>query len=198
MSFVQLFDGGIVDCTGDRPKVVKITVHAIARQLSRIPRWCAATDEIFTVAQHSVMVCCVAQRLGLGAAACRYALLHDAVEIITSDMPGPIKRYGRIDKEVEESILVQIIRAVDGRCAISAYLLQYIDYIDKYVAMIEARLLFDRPDKRWDDVTARVARRTPREIITACLLYSDMVRYQDPSEIEQLYLNTWVKHGGAI
>lgn len=60
-----------------------------ARSLSRIPRFCGHTGEItWSVAAHSLVVALSVPKPAVG-----YALVHDIPEMVTSDIPDPVKRW---------------------------------------------------------------------------------------------------------
>lgn len=90
--WVQTRSGRAVDLLDTRPE--QIFAEDIAVQLGRIPRWNGATigraDEIYPVAMHSVLV---AQLLPPDSPPLLklVALLHDAAEAYTGDMPSPVK-----------------------------------------------------------------------------------------------------------
>lgn len=73
-----------------KPTPDAICLRDIAHHLSRISRWDGNVEPVsYTVAQHSLLV----------AQACRlpasrpYALLHDAVEMVTGDISTPLKGF---------------------------------------------------------------------------------------------------------
>ena len=90
--WVQTRSGRAVDLLDTKPE--QIFAQDIAVQLARLPRWNGATigrpDDIYPVAMHSVLV---AQLLPHDAppALRLVALLHDAAEAFTGDMPSPLK-----------------------------------------------------------------------------------------------------------
>ena len=71
--------------TGDASGV---TVADVARSLAFQPRWCGATKEFYSVAEHSVFV-----SLLVPVDQAYNALFHDILESITGDWPSPIKVY---------------------------------------------------------------------------------------------------------
>ena len=87
--WVLLHNGEPYDFVGDGGRIDILT---LASQLAKINRFCGATLEPYSVAQHSVHVADIAQRRGCHAETCMLALLHDAHEIITSDIPSPVGR----------------------------------------------------------------------------------------------------------
>ena len=117
---VMLVNGVIVDLHNPRPEDFS-DIEAIATSLSRIPRFCGNTNGTWTVAAHSVLVshfCDDNPRLAM------MGLLHDAAEIVTSDIPTPVKEYIRSEltngetcidvfTRLEDKILMAVYKAYD-------------------------------------------------------------------------------------
>lgn len=88
--FVTLASGRNFDFANPQPEM--ICLDDVVHHLSRENRWANNIEPVsFTVAQHSMVV----------ASACRlpqsrpYALLHDVSEMVTRDLPTPLKRFLR-------------------------------------------------------------------------------------------------------
>lgn len=71
-----------------KPDATGMPVEDVARALAYQPRWCGATRQFYSVAEHSVMVSLLVPK-----AQAYSALWHDAIESITSDTPTPLKVY---------------------------------------------------------------------------------------------------------
>ena len=87
--WIQLFNGGKFNITQPSPEDFKIGV--VAHSLSRQFRYAGHTKRGFdyTVAQHCV----------LGSMMYPPFLYHDVVEVITTDIPGPVKKcFPEIEK----------------------------------------------------------------------------------------------------
>lgn len=70
------------------PDASGLPVEDVAKSLAYQPRWCGATRQFYSVAEHSVMVS------HLVSAPIAYdALWHDAIEFIQGDWPSPLKVY---------------------------------------------------------------------------------------------------------
>lgn len=70
------------------PDASGLPVEDVARALAYQPRWCGATKQFYSVAEHSVMVSrLVPEPLAY------HALWHDAIEFIQGDWPSPLKVY---------------------------------------------------------------------------------------------------------
>ncbi|HJV84475.1 MAG TPA: hydrolase [Noviherbaspirillum sp.] len=78
--------GFVLDLT--TPDATGLPVEDVARALAYQPRWCGATKQFYSVAEHSVMVSrLVPEQFAYD------ALWHDAVEFIQGDWPSPLKVY---------------------------------------------------------------------------------------------------------
>lgn len=90
--WVQTRSGRAVDLLDTKPE--QICAEDLAVQLARIPRWNGATTgrpgEIYPVAMHSVLVMMLLP-YDSSPALKLVALLHDAHEAYTGDMPSPVK-----------------------------------------------------------------------------------------------------------
>lgn len=90
--WVQTRSGRAVDLLDTKPE--QIFAEDLAVQLARIPRWNGATlgrpDEVFPVAAHSVLVANLMPP-DASPALRLFALLHDADEAYTGDIPSPLK-----------------------------------------------------------------------------------------------------------
>lgn len=74
-----------------------VTPERIAGALSRIVRFAGHYKHPLTVAEHSVMCSLVVKARNLNWIAQMYALLHDAGEAYTMDVPGPLKARLHVD-----------------------------------------------------------------------------------------------------
>lgn len=77
----------------DHPDASGLPVEDVARALAYQPRWCGATRQFYSVAEHSVMVSHLVPE-----AHAYDALWHDAIEFIQGDWPSPLKVY--LGKEI--------------------------------------------------------------------------------------------------
>lgn len=86
----------------------------IAVQLSHLNRYCGGTVRPYSVAEHSIFVSRLCQeRYGVDEAL--WGLLHDAHEMITGDIPSPVKRILDSDalRDLENDIDFRIARKFD-------------------------------------------------------------------------------------
>src|ERR1700759_2516077 len=91
------------------PSALDIEIEDIAHGLARVARWNGQTSgaNIFSVAQHTLLVDVLARRTGALAPRARLAiLLHDAPEYVIGDMITPFKAViGDAYKSVETRLL---------------------------------------------------------------------------------------------
>jgi 5'-deoxynucleotidase YfbR-like HD superfamily hydrolase len=95
------------------PSPLDVEIEDIAHGLARVARWNGQTrgDAIFSVAQHSVLVCDIADAIEPAAArdVRLMTLLHDAPEYVIGDMISPFKAViGESYKAVEARLLAAI------------------------------------------------------------------------------------------
>jgi len=98
------------------PSPLDVEIEDIAHGLARVARWNGQTrgGEIFSVAQHSVLVAEILTLLDPAAPArwqC-FALLHDAPEYVIGDMISPFKAalgdaYRQVEARLEHAILLR-------------------------------------------------------------------------------------------
>lgn len=93
-----------------RGPISRISVLDIARGLSKINRFAGATKFPYSVAQHSLLVSDIVADLGGSARQQLAGLLHDAHEIVLSDVPTPAKlligekRFADVEKALDRRI----------------------------------------------------------------------------------------------
>lgn len=92
------------------PSPLDIEIEDIAHGLARVPRWNGQTqgDHIFSVAQHSILVSQIAERMrpGMTQKLRLAVLLHDAAEYVIGDMISPFKAIiGEPYKDVERRLM---------------------------------------------------------------------------------------------
>lgn len=84
-------------------------VHSLALQC----RYMGHCREFYSVAEHSVLVCALAERdHGFGSEVARAALLHDAAEAFTGDHPSPFKKIVPGLKAFEAAVEAPVYRAL--------------------------------------------------------------------------------------
>lgn len=100
------------------PSPLDIEIEDIAHGLARVARWNGQTNGLnaFSVAQHSLFVCDLVDRLERGASPALKlsALLHDAPEYVIGDMISPFKAALGLDYHAFEERLELAVRVRFG------------------------------------------------------------------------------------
>lgn len=97
------------------PSPLDVEISDIAQGLARVARWNGQTrgDHAFSVAQHSLMVEAIVERLtGASPQTLQLALLHDAPEYVIGDMISPFKAvvgggYKTVEARLESAIHIR-------------------------------------------------------------------------------------------
>lgn len=115
------------------------TIHDVAWNLSRIPRWAGATIHPWSVAQHSIMIERLAQRAGSTESVQLWALWHDAHEFATGDIPVPFKTtYQRfLQKQIQAWLMTDTL----GVATPAKSSMRWVKELDKLCAVAEAQVL---------------------------------------------------------
>ena len=121
-NWIATFSGSHIDF--ENPNPAEVDIEDIARALARIPRFLGHTRSLHSVAQHSVGVCKIVPYVWSAKEwsafgeefqrGIRYeALLHDAAEAYTGDLPTPAKKsLGTVWREMERRIDKCVRRAL--------------------------------------------------------------------------------------
>ncbi len=112
LTWMRTYTGRKVDFLNPDPK--SIHIDDITQSLSRICRFNGHVHDHYSVAQHSIYVSQVVDRLGFPDLALA-GLLHDAPEAYVGDMVGPLKTLMRDIHPVEN----RIARAIETRFGVS-------------------------------------------------------------------------------
>jgi 5'-deoxynucleotidase YfbR-like HD superfamily hydrolase len=127
------------------PSALDIEVADIAHGLARVARWNGQTDgaHIFSVAQHCLLVECIAhQRSRLDRPNRLAVLLHDAPEYVIGDMISPFKAViGDAYKAVEARLLAAIHLRFGLPPILAGDLVKLIKTADRAAAYLEATRL---------------------------------------------------------
>jgi hypothetical protein len=96
------------------PSPEDIDMFDIAHALARITRFTGHGDNAYTVAQHCVVVAELARIAGEPRTIQAWALLHDAEEAYTNDVPSPMKEAMRIEAAGDEHPTVDWVSSFDA------------------------------------------------------------------------------------
>lgn len=103
---IRLRSGHYLDLANPQPD--QFTLEDIAGALSKICRFGGQCDYFYSVAEHSYLCVCVAERDGLPLDTQQAVLLHDAAESFIGDMVKPLKimmpGYAEVEARVEAAI----------------------------------------------------------------------------------------------
>jgi len=143
-AFQRMLSGRRLDLLDPSP--LDVEIEDIAHGLARVARWNGQTTgtQIFSVAQHSVLVESIAADLdpGMPARWRMMALLHDAPEYVIGDMISPFKAViGHDYKAVEHRILAAIHMRFALPATTPAALEKITKQADRAAAFIEATRL---------------------------------------------------------
>ncbi len=127
------------------PSPLDVEIEDIAHGLARVARWNGQTHGgmIFSVAQHSVLVAEIFDRLDPAAPARwrLHALLHDAPEYVIGDMISPFKAaLGTVYSDVEERLARAILQRFSLNPDPPAALTRLTKKADRISAFYEATL----------------------------------------------------------
>ncbi len=141
------------------PQNSTFDVDVIAWHLSRISRFCGATitETPYTVGQHSIFVARETIKMmdendpemvmaGL------YALLHDASEAFTGDIPTPVKHHPSlypILKVIEDDLQNEIFKQLSGGSSVSESVRKIVKHADKIAQRIEAHAFMPSRGRDW-------------------------------------------------
>jgi 5'-deoxynucleotidase YfbR-like HD superfamily hydrolase len=128
------------------PSPLDVEIEDIAHGLSRVARWNGQTrgDEIFSVAQHSLLVEALFGATDTAASATDrlVALLHDAPEYVVGDMISPFKAtIGDHYRAVEERLLTAVHLRYAMPARVAPPLKKAIKTADRLAAYFEATQL---------------------------------------------------------
>lgn len=128
--------GGLLDPLKLEPG--DLTIDFVARSLSRINRFCGSTICPLSVAEHSVVVSYMVPR-----DQALPALMHDAHEVIISDIPSPAKKTMGRQAKTAEDVIAGEVRKLFG---LPLHVSEEIKAADKVACYQEAALCFNRSD----------------------------------------------------
>ncbi|MGW2307717.1 hypothetical protein [Actinomadura luteofluorescens] len=127
------------------PTVDSIAVEDIAGALSRICRFGGHTTEFYSVAQHSILVSQIIERLGRSDLRLM-ALHHDSHEAYLGDIPTPLKR--RLDDMGQYSGYAQLVESMDTAIGQAFHLPMPVYVEDKRILKQADRAAFQMEARR--------------------------------------------------
>ncbi len=191
--WVEDIHGTAIDILDGDPR--QWDIDAIAMQLAKLPRWCGAVkgiDTHYSVAEHSLVVMWIGfdlmRQLGVRHDDWpAYALLHDAHEIVTNDIPSPVGRtitalagwdvLGEIKQRLQSGIHARF--GLDEPCSEIAALLHE---ADEMALALERQQIKVPPKREWTwspklpPVAVRIACWSPRRAMQAFKLACEQYR----------------------
>ena len=169
--YVVTRSGRRVYLTDSEPQV--FILQDIAHGLANLCRFHGQTHDFYSVAEHSVVVARqVTPSLRLT------ALMHDAAEAYTGDIPQPLKRLVPGFDEVEDGLMTQISR----RFGFCYPVPEEVKYADKQVSITE---MFIYTSDRFYDPEMEEIRRLPFSVVKL----GD--HPLDPVRAERLFIKTF-------
>ena len=163
-----------VDINITSPQASDIHIKDIAHSLSMICRYNGTTRYHYSVAQHSLAVANVAQKMGYPPEQVLYALLHDATEAYICDIPRPLKSLLSEYRKIEQS-LNQVIMDKFG---ISGVDTTTVDVIDYNIVYDEALEVLDKTPSWLNRYTSVAKDRT-------------LFRRMNPTDAYKLFMNKY-------
>lgn len=139
------------------PKPEEFYIEDIARSLAKQCRFCGSIPVWYSVADHSVFVYKKIKNSfiypSIRHTISMRALLHDAAEMVISDVPHPVKIAFPGLKELEDKLL-QVIYTKFGCHILDTFLRQFIDEnietVDRRACVTEGRDLKGSDITNWD------------------------------------------------
>jgi len=151
---LETVTGNLVDVTNPDPSTINI--EDIAWGLSRMSRFCGHTITVipYSVAQHSVFVANEVEESGGNNHLTLLALLHDAAEVYTGDLPSPIKRIPELRPHIK-ALEAKLMGAVYTALQIASPTEdeeKIIKGADRIAQKIEANAFMPSRGKNWPDM----------------------------------------------
>jgi 5'-deoxynucleotidase YfbR-like HD superfamily hydrolase len=161
------------------PSPLDVEIADIAHGLARVARWNGQTKgpEIFSVAQHSLLVEALFAARGAASPQARLAaLLHDAPEYVIGDMISPFKAavggdYKLVEARLKRAVLIRFgltaepSEELERRIKVADRASAYLEATALAgFSIAEARKLFGEPDLPIRDLAAFLEPRRPADV----------------------------------
>jgi uncharacterized protein len=130
------------------PRQEDVSIEDIAHHLANKCRFTGATAELYSVAQHSVLMAEFAIE-NHGRSTALYALLHDAAEAYVPDVARPVKPYWKEFREIEERLMSAIMKALEIPWPMMGFVEETIKHLDLMMLATERRDLMPTPPIPW-------------------------------------------------
>lgn len=147
MTRISTYSGGWFDLA--HPRVDQVRIQDIAHHTSILGRFTGATQRLYSVAEHQLVVCRLMELDGLHPELCLAGLTHDGHEAYTGDLSSPMKELlGPEWRIVEDRIQEVVMRALDVHWdqAVAALVKRY----DLIARRSEALTLMESKGADWD------------------------------------------------
>jgi hypothetical protein len=141
---IRLRSGRYLDLADPRPD--QFTFADIAGGLSKICRFGGQIERFYSVAEHSVHCCELAERDGRCIDTQVAVLMHDAAEAFIGDVVKPLKimlpDYARVERAVEAAVAEKFMIDFDRESV-------YVREVDHAILIAERNELFFRDNVTW-------------------------------------------------
>jgi 5'-nucleotidase len=161
MTWTLTHSGTVMNLMEPRPEMVKL--GDIAVHLSRIARFSGATDDFYSVADHSVFVALIIKDLRGSVEQQIAGLFHDAHEAYIGDIPTPVKfalgdQASIAIEDLKRRLDIEIFDAMDVRWDDETALM--VKHADAVALATERQCFMPASGPRWP-LKATATERTP-------------------------------------
>jgi len=151
---LETVTGKLIDISDPNPEMIEI--EDIAWSLSRMPRFCGhtVTSTAYNVAQHSLFVANEVNVDGKNSRIALLALLHDAAEAYTGDLPSPVKHLPELRpviSRIENSLMAAIYIKLNI-AGPTEYEELKIKQADRIAQKIEAHAFMPSRGRHWENL----------------------------------------------
>lgn len=161
-TWIQTWSGRAFDLANPTPE--QVYVEDIAAALKKIPRFTGHTGWIWTVYDHTMLVCSIVSDKG-HASAVPYALLHDAHEAYVGDWSTPLKNALGADYTPLNRLEARIAKAIHTRAGLDwpppLAVQEIVKEADKLALMWERRDCMILGDPYWGEELETIAASLP-------------------------------------
>ena len=143
---IQVYSGEFLDIFNSN--ISKINIKDIAHALSQICRFAGHSKKFYSVAQHSILVSFLAEKIAKDnkIIVAKWGLLHDSVEFATNDLPRPIKKAIPVFSQIEENFL----KVIAQKYNLPLIMPKEIRMADDIMLMTEKKYLLKKSKEKWE------------------------------------------------